>query len=107
MKFFDRKQEIEHLQKIRQMAQNTAQFTVITGRRRIGKTSLVLKAYDDEPFLYFFVSRSSESELCREFADEIRQKLNMPILGNADSFADIFQYVMDISKQRPITLMID
>ncbi len=107
MKFFDRKQEIEHLQKIRQMAQNTAQFTVITGRRRIGKTSLVLKAYNDEPFLYFFVSRSSESELCREFADEIRQKLNMPILGNADSFADIFQYVMDISKQRPITLMID
>ena len=107
MKFFDRKQEIEHLQKIRQVAQNTAQFTVITGRRRIGKTSLVLKAYDDEPFLYFFVSRSSESELCREFADEIRQKLNMPILGNADSFADIFQYVMDISKQRPITLMID
>jgi len=107
MNFFDRKQEIEHLQKIRQMAQNTAQFTVITGRRRIGKTSLVLKAYDDEPFLYFFVSRSSESELCREFADEIRQKLNMPILGNADSFADIFQYVMDISKQRPITLMID
>ncbi len=107
MKFFDRKQEIEHLQKIRQMAQNTAQFTVITGRRRIGKTSLVLKAYDDEPFLYFFVSRSSESELCREFADEIRQKLNMPILGNADNFADIFQYVMDISKQRPITLMID
>jgi AAA+ ATPase superfamily predicted ATPase len=72
MEFFDRDNEIAKLREIRELSQKFAQFTVLTGRRRIGKTSLVMKAYEDEPFLYFFVSRSSESELCREYADRIR-----------------------------------
>ena len=84
-----------------------AQFTVLTGRRRIGKTSLVMKAYDDEPLLYFFVSRSSERELCREFTEELSTKLGIPMLGQADRFAELFQYVMQLSKTRPITLLID
>ena len=49
MRFFDRTEEIASLRKIREMAKNNAQFTVVTGRRRIGKTSLVWKAYEDEP----------------------------------------------------------
>ena len=44
MRFFDRTEEIASLRKIREMAKNNAQFTVVTGRRRIGKTSLVWKA---------------------------------------------------------------
>ena len=104
MEFFDREHEIQRLRDIRRQSQQTAQFTVITGRRRIGKTSLVMKAYDDEPFLYFFVSRSSETELCNEFAAEISQKLNIPILGKPEKFADIFQYVMEFAKQQPLTL---
>ena len=46
MRFFDRTEEIASLRKIREMAQDNAQFTVVTGRRRIGKTSLVWKAYE-------------------------------------------------------------
>ena len=45
MQFFDRDNEIAVLRRIRETANKAAQFTVITGRRRIGKTSLVLKAY--------------------------------------------------------------
>ena len=40
MKFFDREEEIATLRKIRENAEKNAQFTVLTGRRRIGKTSL-------------------------------------------------------------------
>ena len=107
MKFFDREREIQRLQEIRELSRQNSQFTVVTGRRRIGKTTLVMKAYEDEPFLYFFVARSTESELCRDFADEIVRKLNYPILGRVDRFADIFEFVMKLSEQRPITLMID
>ena len=74
MKFFDRKREIKKLREIRELSHNVAQFTVVTGRRRIGKTSLMLKAYADEPVLYFFVSRKAESELCVDFANEIEEK---------------------------------
>ena len=107
MEFSDRKQEIRKLREIRELSHNAAQFTVLTGRRRIGKTSLVMKAYEDEPFLYFFVTRSTESVLCEEFVEELTEKLQIPLLGKAERFADIFDYLMDLSKTRPLTLMID
>ncbi len=107
MKFFDREYEIRKLREIRDLSHNVAQFTVLTGRRRIGKTSLVMKAYEDETILYFFVTRSTESVLCEEFVEELAEKLQIPILGKVDRFADIFDYVMELSKTRPLTLMID
>ncbi|MBQ8957572.1 MAG: AAA family ATPase [Bacteroidales bacterium] len=107
MKFFDRKYEIKKLREIRTISHNAAQFTVLTGRRRIGKTSLVMKAYEDEIILYFFVTRSTESVLCEEFVEELTEKLQIPLLGKVERFADIFDYLMDLSKTRPLTLMID
>lgn len=107
MRFFDRKYEIQKLREIRGLSQRAAQFTVLTGRRRIGKTSLVMKAYEDETILYFFVTRSTESVLCGEFQRELTEKLEIPILGKVEHFADIFDYVMELSKTRPLTLMID
>lgn len=107
MKFYDRKEEIEKLREIRNLSHKAAQFTVLTGRRRIGKTSLVMKAYEDEIMLYFFVTRSTESVLCEEFVTEITEKLQIPLLGKPERFADIFDYLMELSKTRPITLMID
>lgn len=107
MKFFDRTVEIEKLREIRALSHKSAQFTVLTGRRRIGKTSLVMKAYEDEPILYFFVTRSVESVLCEEFVTELTDKLHVPILGKVERFADIFDYIMELAKTRPLTLMID
>ena len=73
MRFFDREKEIKRLIDIENRSREVAQFTVITGRRRIGKTSLVLEAYKSEPYLYFFVSRKDETELCASYCDEITQ----------------------------------
>lgn len=107
MRFFDRGYEINKLREIRTLSHKSAQFTVLTGRRRIGKTSLVMKAYEDETMLYFFVTRSTESVLCEEFVEELTSKLQIPVLGKVDRFADIFDFVMELSKTRPLTLMID
>ena len=107
MRFFDREKEIERLCEIEQLSHKISQFTVITGRRRIGKTSLVLEAYKDKPYLYFFVSRKSEIELCESYCDEITQKLNVPLMAKSNQFAQVFDFVMQLSKTRPITLVID
>ena len=63
MIFFDRSEEMDSLQRIRSLSEKQAQFTVVTGRRRIGKTSLVRKAYEEEELVYFFVGRKSEPDL--------------------------------------------
>ena len=107
MKFYDRENEILKLHDIRALANQSARFTIVTGRRRIGKTSLLMKAYGDEPMLYFFVSRESEAGLCREFADEVKAKLHVPVLGNVEHFSELFEFIMALSKSRPLTLVID
>ncbi|WP_418697101.1 ATP-binding protein [Bacteroides sp.] len=107
MRFFDRTEETASLREIREMARSNAQFTVVTGRRRIGKTSLVWKAYEDEPFLYFFVARKAEGELCEDYQFEIENKLGIPIMGKAERFTEIFEYLMKFSTEHPITLFID
>lgn len=107
MRFFDRKEEIVSLREIREMARSNAQFTVVTGRRRIGKTSLVWKAYEDEPILYFFVARKAEGDLCEDFRIEIETKLGLPIMGRAERFAEIFEFLMKYSAEHPITLFVD
>ena len=107
MKFFDRTEEIASLREIREMAKNNAQFTVVTGRRRIGKTSLIWKAYDDAPILYFFVARKAESDLCEDYRLEIENKLGIPTIGRAEHFADMFEFLMKLSIERQVTLFID
>ena len=107
MRFFDRTEEIASLREIRRMSKDNAQFTVVTGRRRIGKTSLVWKAYEDEPILYFFVARKAEGDLCEDYRLEIESKLVIPTMGRAEHFADVFEFLMKLSTERPITLFID
>ncbi len=107
MKFYDRTEEISTLKKTRENAKENAQFTVVTGRRRIGKTSLVLKAYEDIPVLYFFVGRKAENLLCEEFRQEVETKLGIKMGGTPADFAEIFDFLMSLSKERSFTVFID
>ena len=104
MKFFDRQQETQWLLDTLERSKTSAQFTVLSGRRRIGKTSLVLHAYYNMPCLYFFVAKKAEADLCEDFVQEISNKLHVPIIGRVDRFAKIFELVMQLAQQQNITL---
>jgi AAA+ ATPase superfamily predicted ATPase len=107
MRFYNREQEIKRLQQIREQSLDNAQFTVVTGRRRIGKTQLLLHATEGQPTLYFFVSRKAEPFLCEDFQQEISAKLAVPMLGSATDFGKLFQYLMQLSTRQPFNLIID
>lgn len=108
MKFFDREIEFEKLREIEELSQETAQFTIVTGRRRIGKTALVRRFYEGKPLLYFFVARKAEASLCEIFIEEIRTKLNIPMMdARGTSFAAVFRFVMELAQTQHITLFID
>lgn len=107
MKFYDREIELNQLKRTFTLTQNSSQMTFITGRRRIGKTRLVLKAVEDKPFLYFFVSRKTEPLLCEEYIEEIQKKLKIKVFGEIHSFKDIFELVMEQSRQKQFVLIID
>ena len=107
MRFFYREKEIERLHEIAEISKETAQMTVITGRRRIGTTQLLLRATEGQPTLYFFVTRKAETTLCLDFQQEISDKLNIPVLGSSTNFGKLFQFLMQISAERHFNLIID
>lgn len=107
MKFYDRDKEISFLQETERQSETVAKFTVVTGRRRIGKTSLVLKAYEDVPMLYFFVARKAEPDLCESYLEEIGRVLNVPVIGKCKHFSEVFEFLMKLSVERHFTLFID
>jgi AAA+ ATPase superfamily predicted ATPase len=107
MKFYNREIEIETLRKILNRSKTSAQMTFVVGRRRIGKTSLLTNAFDTNESLYFFVSKKNEILLCEEFVEEIKKKLNVPVFGGFPSFVDVFGFLMQVSKTRNVTLIID
>lgn len=106
MKFYDRTKELESLDEIKKMSENGGQMTVLTGRRRIGKTALLMRSCSGQPTLYFFVTRKAEALLCNEFAEEIRKQLG-ETCGSFTSFGNMFEYLMLLSKRLPFNLVID
>ena len=85
MRFFDRDNEIRELRNIREVSRETARFTVLTGRRRVGKTELVKQAYSNEPYIYFYVSRKTQVNLCSEFKEIVEKVLGRTVPGRIPS----------------------
>ncbi|MDR0962866.1 MAG: ATP-binding protein [Mediterranea sp.] len=108
MKFYDRTNELTELERIRKLSfADHSRMTVITGRRRIGKTSLIIRSVEETPTVYLFVGRKNESTLCREFAPEIARALNVFVPEEIRTFRSLFQYMMELASHRAFNLVID
>lgn len=107
MKFYGRKREIERLLQLDRQSVQTAVFTLLIGRRRTGKTTLVKQAFADKPMLYFFVSQKSEQLLCQELQQTVETVLGLHLYGHASKFADILRELMRYSEQNHVTFMVD
>jgi AAA+ ATPase superfamily predicted ATPase len=71
MKFYNRENELAILKKADELKSKQAIMTMLIGRRRVGKTALVLEEFSSDTKLYFFVSKKNEALLCEEFSEEI------------------------------------
>lgn len=107
MKFYDRKKELEILDHNLKQSKKSSCFTVMIGRRRIGKTSLLLKSAEKEKFLYLFVSRTSESLLCAQFQKNASDVLGIQIYGTIMQFKDLFEQLLMFAAIEHYTLIID
>lgn len=107
MKFYNREEEISILQDNENLAEKNAMFTVLSGRRRVGKTSLVTKAFEGKPFAYLFVSKDSEAILCGKFQQALEEQLGIQVYGQLAHFRDLFEVIMRESQKRHFTVVFD
>jgi uncharacterized protein len=108
MKFYNRISELAELQRIQKLSfEDHSRLTVITGRRRIGKTSLVLKAIEGKPLIYLFVGRKNEAAVCTEFTSIIAQSLNCYVPNEIKTFRSLFHFLMEKAENMSFNLIID
>lgn len=107
MKFYDRESELSILQENEQQSHSSAVFTVLMGRRRVGKTSLITRAMEGKEYAYLFVSKDSEALLCQNFQRELEQQIGLTIYGEVTRFKDLFEVIMKESQRRHLTIVFD
>ena len=107
MQFYDRTNELAILQENELQSYENAVFTVLMGRRRVGKTSLVTKAMEGKEYAYLFVSKDSEALLCQNFQRDLEQQIGLIIYGEITRFKDLFEVIMQEAQRRHLTIVFD
>jgi len=109
MEFYGREREIDELRKVRATSRKYARFTVVTGRRRIGKTQLIRQALDDGSATYVHLVITKKTEKVQTAAHQriVERSLAIRLHGTCTRFAELFEELMKESLQRPFTLVLD
>ncbi|WP_457750892.1 ATP-binding protein [Thermococcus sp.] len=106
-KFVDRKRELEFLE--RAYSSDRAEFLVIYGRRRIGKTELLLHFARNKPHVYFLATEKPYRDNLRELQGLLAEFLGDRLFGKV-AFGDIDELLMAFGERigdERVTLIID
>ena len=109
MRFYDREKELDILRANWEQTLERGRMTVLIGRRRIGKTTLMTRsaAEDGQPLLYLYVSKDNERVLTGKFQQAAEQALGLQIFGRMESFAQFFEQLLRYGQENHFTLLLD
>ena len=109
MKFYDREKELDVLRTNWEQTSERGRMTVLIGRRRVGKTTLLTKSSEgsEQSFLYLYVSKDNERVLTGKFQEAAEQSLGFQIFGRAETFAQFFEQILRYGQQNHFTLVFD
>ena len=106
MRFYGREKELSVLRSIKERSLKESTFTAVLGKRRAGKTALILESVKDTGYVYLFVTRLDQKVLCRRMQRAMSDAgINVP--GTVDTVGDILKALMIHSRTEPITVVID
>jgi len=105
MTFINREEELSFLEEAWQSPK--AQFVVLWGKRRVGKTELVKKFISDKPHIYFLSESTHDREQLSRFSTALGKFFQEPLLTTRGfaGWEESFEYVRD--KKKKFVLVID
>jgi AAA+ ATPase superfamily predicted ATPase len=110
-RFVDRQQELQELDEL--LAEQEAQFVVVYGRRRVGKTTLLLHWVQRTrcPYLYWVARRETAEATRQSFARALWRwaypEAEEPEPPRFDSWESLFAQMMRMIGQQPLILIFD
>lgn len=112
MKFYGREEELLALKREWALLSKGSRLAVLFGRRRVGKTRLIVEFCEKNalPYFYFSVKRQySEKQLARAWCAELRREYGLAEADEPDRerLCDAVRLAMKLSKGRPAVFVID
>jgi AAA+ ATPase superfamily predicted ATPase len=103
MEFQNRTNELQAIRNLEQLSEEHAHMLVMFGRRRVGKTRLIIESMDS---IYFFVDKKTSSLLLREYSDILKTELSgfVPEFSNWDDFV---RFLFEYSKTNHLKIVFD
>ena len=104
--FIGRERELTALQN--QYNSSKFEFTVIYGRRRVGKTAIINEFVKDKDVIYFTGVESNAKQNLENFSQSIMSyKSDLPQGSEFTSFQDALEFVFKLAQEKRIVLVID
>lgn len=95
-KFIGREEELKFLKE--KFENGSYENIVVYGRRRIGKTTLLLESVKNKKYFYFIFSQKSYELELKKFVEEFSLKFDTYLGSNINSFYDLFLILSQKAK---------
>ena len=105
--FYNRKNELKTLEQEYQKLGSA--FTVIYGRRRIGKTALIYEYVKDKPLLFIYATEANFLIQLENIKPQLLKLINKPYLKDIklESFTQLFELLNEYDFKQKLVLVID
>lgn len=105
--FLGRKSELDVLQQ--EYDKRRFAFSVIYGRRRVGKTTLIREFIKDKPAIYFQATQSNEKDNLENFSRAIGifEGKGIDIAYQFANFRALLDYITQLARENDLVLAID
>ena len=105
--FYNRKNELLTLEQ--EYQKRGSAFTVIYGRRRIGKTALIYEYVKDKPLLFIYATEANFLIQLENIKPQLLKLINKPYLKDIklESFTQLFELLNEYDFKQKLVLVID
>lgn len=105
--FVNREKELKLLKE--EYFEDGFRFSVIYGRRRVGKTSLIKEYIKNRPSIYFLVTLESEFILLKRFQELVADFFDDDFLRNIElkDIKQLFEYISSKTLEKKLIIVID
>jgi len=103
-KFVDRESELRTLEDV--FTSEKAELIIIYGRRRVGKTELIKKFFENKRHLYFLADLQKEEQLLKMFSEIAGLAVKKEYLRFED-WDGLFSFLTDVAKKERVVVAFD
>ena len=106
MNFYGRERELQQLEREQLRLRNS--LVIVYGRRRVGKSTLILHSLEGQRHVYFQATRITASHNLSLFKEALQQALGgNPVLESLSTWTGVLSYLPQLMGEQPTTFVLD